>query len=95
VPWRFLELSMQSWSCPIPLLPADCQICRLISTCPVDLEPEIAVAPEDRAVAAEIETPRPTATVCRGNDGQRQCWATIRSGLSAGLQQPIDLGGGR
>jgi hypothetical protein len=24
------------------------------------------------------------------DDGQRQCWATIRSGLSAGLQQPID-----
>jgi hypothetical protein len=24
-------------------------------------------------------------------DGQRQTWATIRSGLSAGLQQPIDL----
>jgi hypothetical protein len=25
------------------------------------------------------------------DDGQRQVWATIRSGLSAGLQQPIDL----
>jgi hypothetical protein len=25
------------------------------------------------------------------DDGPRQCWATIRSGLSAGLQQPIDL----
>lgn len=25
------------------------------------------------------------------DDGQRQCWATIRSGISAGLQQPIDL----
>ncbi len=25
------------------------------------------------------------------DDGERQCWATIRSGLSAGLQQPIDL----
>jgi len=25
------------------------------------------------------------------DDGDRQCWATIRSGLSAGLQQPIDL----
>ena len=24
------------------------------------------------------------------DNGQRQCWATIRSGLSAGLQQPID-----
>ena len=26
-----------------------------------------------------------------GDDGDRQCWATIRSGLSAGLQQPVDL----
>jgi hypothetical protein len=25
------------------------------------------------------------------DDGDRQCWATIRSRLSAGLQQPIDL----
>jgi hypothetical protein len=25
------------------------------------------------------------------DDRDRQCWATIRSGLSAGLQQPIDL----
>jgi hypothetical protein len=25
------------------------------------------------------------------DDGQRQVWATIRSGLSAGLQQPVDL----
>lgn len=25
------------------------------------------------------------------DDGSRQCWATIRSGLSAGLQQPVDL----
>jgi hypothetical protein len=24
-------------------------------------------------------------------DGARQCWATIRSGLSKGLLQPIDL----
>jgi hypothetical protein len=24
------------------------------------------------------------------DDGPRQCWATIRSGLAAGLQQPID-----
>jgi hypothetical protein len=23
------------------------------------------------------------------DDGQRQCWATIRSGLGAGLQEPI------
>jgi hypothetical protein len=25
------------------------------------------------------------------DDGERQSWATTRSGLSAGLQQPIDL----
>ena len=25
------------------------------------------------------------------DDGQRQCWATIRSGLSKGLLRPIDL----
>ena len=25
------------------------------------------------------------------DDGDRQRWATIRSGLSAGLQQPVDL----
>ena len=25
------------------------------------------------------------------DDGQRQCWATIRSGLGAGLQEPADL----
>jgi hypothetical protein len=25
------------------------------------------------------------------DDGARQCWATIRSGLSAGLQEPVDL----
>lgn len=25
------------------------------------------------------------------DDGQRQCWATIRSGLGAGVQRPIDL----
>jgi hypothetical protein len=25
------------------------------------------------------------------DDGERQCWATIRSGLGAGLQEPIDL----
>ncbi len=25
------------------------------------------------------------------DDGERQCWATIRSGLGAGLQQPIAL----
>ena len=26
------------------------------------------------------------------DDGARQCWATIRSGLSKGLQQPADSG---
>ena len=26
------------------------------------------------------------------DDGERQCWATIRSGLGAGLQEPSDLG---
>ena len=25
------------------------------------------------------------------DDGERQCWATIRSGLGAGLQEPIAL----
>jgi hypothetical protein len=25
------------------------------------------------------------------DDGEGQCWATIRSGLSAGLQEPINL----
>jgi hypothetical protein len=25
------------------------------------------------------------------DDGERQTWTTIRSGLSAGLQHPIDL----
>jgi hypothetical protein len=25
------------------------------------------------------------------DDGQRQCWATIRSGLGAGLQEALDL----
>jgi hypothetical protein len=29
------------------------------------------------------------------DDGERQAWATIRSGLSAGLQQPMDLDDGR
>ena len=26
------------------------------------------------------------------DDGERRCWATIRSGLAAGLRQPIDVG---
>src|SRR5712691_11866353 len=25
------------------------------------------------------------------DDGQRQCWATIRSGMDSGPQQPVDL----
>jgi hypothetical protein len=25
------------------------------------------------------------------DDGERQCWATIRSGLAAGLRRPLDL----
>ena len=29
------------------------------------------------------------------DDGQRQTWATIRSGLGAGLEQAIDLGASR
>jgi hypothetical protein len=43
---------------------------------------------------AEVEEELYAATEANGliaDDGQRQCWATIRSGLSAGLQQPIDL----
>lgn len=28
------------------------------------------------------------------DDGARQCWATIRSGLGAGLQETIDLDAG-
>jgi hypothetical protein len=26
-----------------------------------------------------------------GDDGERQTWATIRSGLGSGLQRPVDL----
>ena len=40
-------------------------------------------------------TPNDPAAVANGlvaDDGERQCWATIRSGLGAGLQQPADLG---
>jgi hypothetical protein len=42
----------------------------------------------------EVEDALYDAAECNGlvaEDGQRQCWATIRSGLSKGLQQPIDL----
>jgi len=42
-----------------------------------DVEDELYAAAEHNHLVAD--------------DGERQCWATIRSGLSAGLQQPIDL----
>jgi hypothetical protein len=43
---------------------------------------------------ADVEGALYIAGVANGlvaDDGARQCWAAIRSGLSAGLQQPIDL----
>jgi hypothetical protein len=43
---------------------------------------------------SEVEDELYAAAECNhlvADDGERQCWATIRSGLSAGLQQPIDL----
>ena len=43
---------------------------------------------------AEVEDALYAAAVANGladDDGERQGWATIRSGLSAGLQEPIDL----
>ena len=45
-----------------------------------DVEDELYAAAEHNHLVAD--------------DGDRQCWATIRSGLSAGLQQPIDLDAG-
>jgi hypothetical protein len=42
----------------------------------------------------DVEDQLYAAAVLNGlvaDDGDRQCWATIRSGLGAGLQQPIDL----
>lgn len=33
----------------------------------------------------------PALGASSGDDGARQCWATIRSGLGADLQQPVDL----
>jgi hypothetical protein len=42
-----------------------------------DVEDELYAAAEVNHLVAE--------------DGERQTWATIRSGLSAGLEQPIDL----
>ena len=43
---------------------------------------------------ADVEEALYAAAVANGlvaDDGERQCWATIRSGLSAGLQKPVDL----
>jgi len=42
-----------------------------------DVEDELYAAAEHNHLVAD--------------DGDRQCWATIRSGLSAGLLQPINL----
>jgi hypothetical protein len=42
----------------------------------------------------DVEDELYAAAECNGlfdDDGVRQCWATIRSGLGAGLQEPIDL----
>ena len=39
-------------------------------------------------------TPNDPAAVANGlvgDDGERQCWATIRSGLGAGLHDAVDL----
>jgi hypothetical protein len=47
---------------------------------------------------ADVEDELYAAAVLNGlvsDDGDRQCWATIRSGLSAGLQEPIDLDASR
>ena len=47
---------------------------------------------------ANVEDELHAAALLNGlvaDDGDRQCWATIRSGLSAGLQDPIDLDVGR
>ena len=44
---------------------------------------------------ADVEDALDVAAVANGllaDDGERQCWATIRSGLGAGPQQPADLG---
>ena len=43
---------------------------------------------------SEVEDALYAAALANGlvaDDGERQCWATIRSGLGAGLQEPIDL----
>ena len=57
------------------------------------------VVPDERhfAVAHAVEVVDDAlcaAAVADGlaaGDGERQCWATIRSGLSKGLQRPINL----
>jgi hypothetical protein len=43
---------------------------------------------------AAVEDALYAAAVTSGlvaDDGERQCWATIRSGLGAGLREPVDL----
>jgi hypothetical protein len=43
----------------------------------------------------EVEDALYAAAVANGlvaDDGERQCWATIRSGLGAGLREPVELG---
>jgi len=43
---------------------------------------------------AEVEDALYAAAVANGlvaEDGERQCWATIRSSSSAGLRKPVDL----
>ena len=47
-----------------------------------------------RARAARCRKTLYAAAVANGlvaDDGARQCWATIRSGLSKGLLRPVDL----
>jgi hypothetical protein len=57
--------------------------------------PAECVPPEPgRADQAEVEDALFAAAEQNGlvaDDGARQCWATIRSGLSKGLLQPKDL----
>jgi hypothetical protein len=43
----------------------------------IDVEEELYAAADANGLVAD--------------DSARQCWATIRSGLGSGLQQPIDL----
>lgn len=47
---------------------------------------------------SDVEDALHAAAVANGlvaDDGDRQCWATIRSGLSAGLHEPANLSGDR